>query len=340
MERETFIKYVEMLHRFERLSKEELSIYSNTVETKVISDVRKLVENNPELMDLLKKIHSLPDGERMRVVVEYFSKKEEKDEPAKNEEEEIAKTYGVDVGKIEHKFLSNGNEIFSFYDTKRGKQVVLENNQKGKSLVSYLKEIQEENEKYQSENAETNSNDILRDKSNEENIELQMLTKEEILARFDGFGNVAKEDASKLRYLLQNYERLKIKGINLENLIYIDEDNKIHEAVINEKQEVVIATPVDANYSEGEYEASDNANNNIENENTDSNELEDMIAEEENENDDVLKYTEGKIEEKEKPKVLKKDDKYGFINNVLFVAIITAVILIVILAYFIIKFYV
>lgn len=331
MERDIFIKYVEMLHRFEKLSKEELSIYSNTVETKVIADVRKLVENNPELMALLKKIHSLPDSERVKAVNEYFSKKEEKDEPTKNEEEEISKTYGVDADKIEHKFLSNGNEIFSFYDIKRGKQVILENNKKGKSLVTYLKEIQEQNEKYQTEDAETNSNDILRDKSNEENIELQMLTKEEILARIDGSANVTKEDAAKLRYLLQNYEKLRIKGINLENLIYIDEDNKIHEAVINEKQEVIIATPDDANYSDGEYEKSEEVK-----EETNSNEMESML-EEETEN---LEYTEGKIEEKEKPKVLTKDDKYGFINNVLFVAIVTAVILIVILVYFIIKFYV
>ena len=166
MEKEIFIKYIEMLHRFEKLSKEELSIYPNSDEIKIMSEVRELVENNPELSDLLKKIHALPDSERMRTVVEYFANKEEKEEEPKTEEEEISKTFGVDVNKIEHKFLSNGNEIFSFYDVELGRQVLLENNQKGKSLVECLQEIQEQNQKYQTEDAEENSNNILSRKFN------------------------------------------------------------------------------------------------------------------------------------------------------------------------------
>ena len=284
-------------------------------------------------MDLLKRIHALPDSERMNAVDEYFSKKAEKEEePEKSEEEEIAKTFGVDVNKIEHKYLNNGNEIFSFYDANLGRQVILENNKKGKSLTEYLKEIQDKNEKYQTENSEANTNDILRDESNEENIELKMYTKEEILS--NELGNMNNKDIAKLNYLLRNYERLRIKGINLENLIYIDEDNKIHEAIINEKQEVVVATPDDANYSDSAYEQ-----NEVDNSNEDSNELESMMENTENE-EEKLDIIEGKIEEKGKPKVLTKDDKYGFINNVLYVSIITAAILIIVLIYFIIRYYV
>ena len=36
MEKELLIKYVEMINRFEKLSKEERSIYSNTEEEKVM----------------------------------------------------------------------------------------------------------------------------------------------------------------------------------------------------------------------------------------------------------------------------------------------------------------
>ena len=340
MEKEIFIKYIEMLHRFEKLSKEELSIYPNSDEIKIMSEVRELVENNPELSDLLKKIHALPDSERMRTVVEYFANKEEKEEEPKTEEEEISKTFGVDVNKIEHKFLSNGNEIFSFYDVELGRQVLLENNQKGKSLVECLQEIQEQNQKYQTEDAEENSNNILRDKSAEENIELKMYTKEEIVNRFDDFSNVNKEDVAKLKFLLNNYEKLRIKGINLENLIYIDEDNRVHEVVVNEKQEVVVATPVDANYSADQ----DESGAEVEQTNESSDELGSMV--EDTEKDEEADYTlsdgkyEKKEEEKEKHKTLtRKDDKYGFINNVLYVSIITAVVLVVCLIYFIIKYY-
>ena len=343
MEKETFIKYVEMLNRFEKLSKEEASIYSNTQETKVIAEVRKLVEKDPELMEFLKQLHALPEKERMQAVTEHFSKKENKEEAsAKSEEEEIAKTFGVDINKIEHKFLSTGNEIFSFYDLKLGRQVVLENNQKGKTLVEYLKEIQVQNEKYQTENEETNSNEILNDQRLTENIELKMLTKEEILNRQDNFSNIANEDAAKLKYLLQNYDRLRIKGINLENLIYIDEDNKIHEAVINEKQEVVVANPEDASYSDNSYDS----NAPVETTTEDSNELNSMVEEstEEKEDEDSYNLSGNEYEnelDKEKVKVLThtKDDKYGFVNNVLFIAIITAVVLIITLVYYIIRYY-
>ena len=55
MEKELLIKYVEMINRFEKLSKEERSIYSNTEEEKVIAEVRNLIKTNPELSELLKK---------------------------------------------------------------------------------------------------------------------------------------------------------------------------------------------------------------------------------------------------------------------------------------------
>ena len=64
MEKELLIKYVEMINRFEKLSKEERSIYSNTEEEKVIAEVRNLIKTNPELSELLKKIHSVPASER------------------------------------------------------------------------------------------------------------------------------------------------------------------------------------------------------------------------------------------------------------------------------------
>ena len=146
MEKEIFVKYVEMLHRFEKLSEEEMSIYSTPEEEEIVFEVRSLIEKNPILLDLLKQIHASPDNERMNVVNKHFSNKEkEVEKTEKTEEEEIAKTFGVNVENIEHHFLSNGNEIFSFYDSNLGRQVIIENNKKGKSLFKYLKEIQDQN---------------------------------------------------------------------------------------------------------------------------------------------------------------------------------------------------
>ena len=280
MERETFIRYIELLHRFEKLSKEELSIYSNTVETKVIGEVKGLVQNDPELLELLKKIHSLPDNERMHTVIEFFAKRAENSPIQENKElEEITQKFNVEINKINHQFLSSGKEIFSFYSDSLGKQVVLENNK---------------NEK----------------------IELEMLTKEDILKRYEGFNNITKDDASKVKYLLDNYDNLKITGINLENFICLDQNNILHEAVINKNQEVVLVTPIDANYNVPESK-------------------EQVVIE----NNKDESFDEPVLIEEDKSKSLTKVDKYGFVNNILFVSIAIAVVLIICLVYYVIKYY-
>lgn len=334
MEKDVFIRYVEMIHRFEQLSKDERSIYSNTIEGRTILEVRKLVENNPDLMNLLKQIHSLPDAERKKAVEDYFSKHNSNNQEEKKEkstEEEIAKTFGVNASEIDHKYLHNGHEIFSFYDSVSGKQVILENSKKGKSLVECLKEIQEKNEKYQTENEDDNSKSILRDKSNTENIELKFYSKNEII-NVPGLDNIRGKDALILMYLLKHYEELGIKGINLDNMIYIDATNNIQEAVVvNDK--VMIGKPSDA-----KSEGSSSKPSEEEKEETDTNELNNMVEEA---NEEEKKNELDKENEKEKPKIMLKqdDNKYGFISNVLLVAILSAIALIGILIYYVVQYY-
>lgn len=48
----------------------------------------------------------------------------------------------------EDKILANGKEIFCFYDTVSSKNVALENEKNGVTLVEQLKEIQLQNESY------------------------------------------------------------------------------------------------------------------------------------------------------------------------------------------------
>lgn len=359
MEKDVFMRYVQLLHRFEELSKEEHSIYSNTIEAKTILEVRQLVENNQELLELLKKIHSLPDSEREKAVEEYFSKqnkKEEQEEQKKSEEEEIAKTFGVNVNEIDHKYLKNGNEIFSFYDNVSNRQVVLENNKKGKSLLESLQDIQKQNEKYQTEDEYDNSKNILRDKSSTENIELKFYTRNEII-NLPSLDNIRGKDALILTFLLKHYDELGIKGINLDNLIYLDSNNIIQEAVVvNDK--VIVGEPDDAKSNnaaeasneavkeevEEEPELTEEKTSEVKEEPKESNneELNEMMEESKEEVKE-----EDKKNEKEKPKTLirnikdkiKDTDSNGFINNVLFISIATGAVLLIALVVTIIKYY-
>ena len=133
-----------------------------------------------------------------------------------------------------------------------------------------------------------------------------------------------------LSYLLKHYDELGIKGINLDNLIYIDKDNKIQEAVVVDNK-VMVGEPEDAKGA--------NTNGEISEENEDNPELVEMVEEDTTEEKEKEEELDNE-REKEKPKVLtKQDDKYGFISNVLLVSIITAVILVGVLIYYVVQYY-
>ena len=157
-----------------------------------------------------------------------------------------------------------------------------------------------------------------------------MYTKEEILSIPGGLDSIRNEDAMILSYLLKNYDELGIKGINLDHLIYIDKDNKIQEAVVVDNK-VMVGEPEDAKGA--------NTNGEISEENEDNPELVEMVEEDTTEEKEKEEELDNE-REKEKPKVLtKQDDKYGFISNVLLVSIITAVILVGVLIYYVVQYY-
>ena len=336
MEKQILFNYIELLNRYEEVSKQGNSLHPTQSDNELIKEVKSLYAKNEEYKDLIQKIHRLPPEERRDAVDKFFSR-ESNDEQDHTEEEVIAKTFGVDVSKIQHQYLENGKQIFSFYNPTLGKEIVLENDKKGKSLVERLKEIQMDNEKYQSNDEVLNANRILTDERNQKNLELDMLSKEEINEKYSSLIQMSPEDFQKLQYLMSHYESLHIKGINLENLVYLDEENKVHEVIIRENQQIAVSTPGEADYSNSSFEAETNS---FEEQNKEEPSASDLVDEEENNVENNPEYVEGKIEENsEKPKVFTKNDKYGFIDNVLFVAIAVFVIMIIVIVVFLLNHY-
>ncbi len=245
MEFELFIKYVQMINRFENISKEGNSIHLTSEEEDIAKQIKELANSNPKYKDLLKKIHSLPPVERQASVKEYFSNNTARKGRGINVSEVIAQTFGVNIDKIKHYYLSSGTELFSFYSDKLQKEIVLKNDEKGKSLSEYLSEIQNENEKYQTKDEFANTNEILMDERNKKNVELGFLTKEELESQKDVVDNLKEEEKRKLSYLMQNYERLGIKGINIDNMVFLDENDNVQETVIDSDHKVAIASPTE-----------------------------------------------------------------------------------------------
>lgn len=96
-----------MLHRFEKLTEEEKSIYSNTREMQVVNEVRKLVENNPDFMELLKTIHKTSDDQRIQVVNEYFQKSNQED--SKKESDILNSTNKLSISDSENEKEDNNS---------------------------------------------------------------------------------------------------------------------------------------------------------------------------------------------------------------------------------------
>ena len=225
----------------------------------LINQINSSAYDSKEFQELMNKLRHTSPLDREKIINEYFDKNNEKDT---NPEKEIANTFGVDISKIEHKILDSGIEIFSFYNPENGKQVILENKKDGVSLVEQLKQIQEENTKYQSSNNEKNTTSILNDQRIKENIELKLIPIEEINEYLGQVKNLTVEDYKKLVFIIKNADELHINYINVENLFGLSKDGKIYEARTNSNKELQIGEPDNAIYNESKIDVSDEVNNN------------------------------------------------------------------------------
>ena len=252
--KETVKHYLEVLDKYRNTS----GLVGES-DKNLINQINSSAYDSKEFQELMNKLRHTSPLDREKIINEYFDKNNEKDT---NPEKEIANTFGVDISKIEHKILDSGIEIFSFYNPENGKQVILENKKDGVSLVEQLKQIQEENTKYQSSNNEKNTTSILNDQRIKENIELKLIPIEEINEYLGQVKNLTVEDYKKLVFIIKNADELHINYINVENLFGLSKDGKIYEARTNSNKELQIGEPDNAIYNESKIDVSDEVNNN------------------------------------------------------------------------------
>ena len=250
MNKDRVIQYINLRNDYEMKTSMNIVRIITDTDKQLINEINSYALQDKEFMNILNSMSNINPSERIKVIEEFFNKKEEVKE-ASVEEKEISKTFGIDISNINHKFLNNGNEIFYFYDLKLGRDVVLQNNKNGKTLVEQLKEMQQENEMFQTQNNEANTNNMLEQQINNSDIELKMVTLNDIRNNPNITNSMNKDDLNKLNYLINNYNNLNIKVINLENMLYIDNNNSIREVIYNkEKNQYYTEEPQSANYQE------------------------------------------------------------------------------------------
>lgn len=231
----------------------------NVEEKRAILEVNNLCKTDPEFNDMVNKLKgSFSDESRMNILNDYLDQKEIQE--AKTNEEVISKTFGVDINDIEHKYLNSGKEIFSFYDPKIGRKRLLENPSDG-TLVEFLKEEQNNNEDFQSNDYKANSTAILNEKLKEKNIELKMVYIGDLNDHQKEIDNLEEKKKKCLDEILKNKEKLGVVYVNLEDIVALDKDGKIIEGAFNEeKQKAEIQSPKGANYRAQEIS---NENSNV-----------------------------------------------------------------------------
>ena len=276
MENKEIEKNVKLFIKF--LNNPNLSTL-NAEEKKAILEVNNLCKTDPEFNEMVNKLKgSFGDETRMNILNDYLNQKELKE--AKSNEEVISKTFGVDINDIEHKYLNSGKEIFSFYDSKIGRKRLLENPSDG-TLVEFLKEEQNNNENFQSNDYKANSTAILNEKLKEKNIELKMVYIGDLNDHQKERDNLEEKKKKCLDEILKNKEKLGVVYVNLEDIVALDKDGKIIEGAYNdEKQKAEVQSPKEANYKAQEISNENNDvsfnENNVEsyvNDNTNVNEF-------------------------------------------------------------------
>ncbi len=256
MNKEILVEYVNLYNMY----KTNPNIVYTKEQLDIINKVQSARKNDVLLNDLISKIMSSPETNWLQMINEYFIK----EAPQKKEEEVISETFGIDISKIEHKYLENGKEIFKFYDSKLGRDVILENKKDGLSLVEQLKQMQLENNAYQTANNEKNTMNMLDERRKQDNIEMSIIPINEVENHMNELQNMKVEDMQKLNFLIKNASVLGITSINIENIFGIDQTGKILEVKHDKEKNIyTIEEPKQAVYSSENINVADKLNENI-----------------------------------------------------------------------------
>ena len=294
-----------------------------------LEQIRDTYMDNPEYFELLKNIMDAPAGGCISVLEEFYKKKEAEEKNDKNPEEEISKAFGVSPNQIEHLFLKNGKEVFFFYSFELERDILLENNNKGKSLMEVLEEIQNNDDKYQIGDEEENTNHIMMDERLKSNLELKMVPPEEVLQHSSEIDQLKEEEKTLLNHLIRHKDELDIKEINIENLVYITNHHELKEITFDKDFKPIISSPENEKKEENnEIDQGDNEiiqENEKEEEKKEDNEIDLMLNEDNQKEREKEEEKEKDLEKKDvKQLVLVKKDEHGFVGYIELLVLISA----------------
>ena len=232
MDKDKMIKYIELYNKYEKSEDKDNLVFTED-ELKLIDEGNIFAQNNPELGNIMNG----PAENRINEVEKFFEKQEELQKESE-EMKAIKEAFGIDITNIENKKLDNGVEIFKFYAPKLQRVVVLQN-RNDLSLVEQLKNKQANNEQFQTNNDMNNTNAMLEEERQKDDVELKMIYPSEVNNYLNMLTNMKPEDRKKLNYIINNIDNLGVKKLNLQNLIYLDQNDNLREVTYDSEKDIV-----------------------------------------------------------------------------------------------------
>lgn len=190
------------------------------------------VNNSPEYRNIISRLQetdSQIEIERLRL--EFENKNQFNNV---NEEETISKQYGISLESIEHIKLHDGKEYYHFYDIKLNKDVILRKNNNNRNMSEEFTDVQEGLSATQTTDEQSNGEEAFRYQRLHTNNEVKLYNVEELISNPELVGNLNMKQMKVISVLLKNKDILRIKQINPETGIAIDDRHKIITSYYNE----------------------------------------------------------------------------------------------------------
>lgn len=230
-----YINIIDKLNRGEIISKTEDSI-------------KLAVERDPNYRGLAAELWKYDRATGLALVEEAFKTQEPEVIDDSKIKDTLGKAYGIDMTNIEHIKLDNGLEVLTFYDDRLGRKRFIGYND-AKSLVTEFANIQNNNVMFQSDDYVKNAENIAKAEAGKYlDKELDMVDIETIKSEYyEQIKRIKDQDpreVQRLNELLKEAEKRRIKFINIENMVALDEDGNVIETHYDKQTDkVMLETP-------------------------------------------------------------------------------------------------
>ncbi len=165
---------------------------------------------------------------------------EEKNNTNKSKEQEkkqIAKTFGLSLEDIQHVILDNGHEFYKFKNPQDGTIKMIETINNKTNMNEEFKSSQKDLSIAQNDNEKQNALDIYNYNTKHKNKEVELITIAEFKSNRFKYSRIIRglntRIKTQIKFLLKSSEELKLRYINLEYGIGINENGDVIDVKVD-----------------------------------------------------------------------------------------------------------